>query len=76
MDGFYRPRTLLKNTTPPQREQAPEVKDRKFVFLILDALREDFVEFDDASLKHTKLKADRPGAYKGKKLQVFKELKE
>ena len=44
--------------------------------MILDALREDFVEFDKDTVKHRRLDPERDGAFLGKKLTIFKELKE
>ena len=42
--------------------------------LLVDALREDFVEFDTNTSLH--LDAEASYAYKGKKITYFKELKD
>ena len=44
MNGFFRQRALLTDTTPARI--LPSKSDRKVIFLMVDALREDFVEFD------------------------------
>jgi phosphatidylinositol glycan class O len=42
--------------------------------MLVDALREDFVEFDDSA--NTRIKADMPDHYKGQKIKLFKQLQE
>jgi predicted AlkP superfamily pyrophosphatase or phosphodiesterase len=42
--------------------------------MLVDALREDFVEFDESA--NTRIKADMPDHYKGQKLTLFKQLQE
>ena len=42
--------------------------------MLFDALREDFVEFDPET--HTYLDPEASYAYKGKKVELFKRLKE
>ena len=46
---------------------------RKVILLLADALREDFVEFDTNTF--TYLDPNRHGAYKGKKISLFKDAK-
>ena len=48
--------------------------DRKVIFLLVDALREDFVQFDEGT--HQYLDSESPSAYKGKKLKVFHDFKQ
>ena len=44
MNGFFKPKLNLNNHSEPF-EQASK-SDRKVIMLLVDALREDFVEFD------------------------------
>jgi len=62
----------LLDFTPPKPEKS-EGK-RKVILLLFDALREDFVELPNDT--HRFLALDLPGAYKGRKIQMFKEARE
>ena len=73
LDGFFREKTMLSDKSPP-RGSSPENSQRKVILLLADALREDFVEFPENV--DTYLKPEDPMAYKGKKLNLFKQLKE
>lgn len=44
--------------------------------MLVDALREDFVEFDSSATAHRRIQPSLPDHYKGHKLQLFKELRE
>ena len=70
--GFFRPKLALAEHSEPF--ETGYDSDRKVIMLLVDALREDFVEFDtNASLY---LDPEASYAYKGRKLSYFKELKE
>ena len=72
MMGFFKPKHNLTDHTQPFGEVGRN--DRKVIMLLVDALREDLVEFDtNASLY---LDPEASYAYKGQKLSYFKELKE
>ena len=72
MMGFFKPKLELTNHSEPFEKDS--ISDQKVILLLVDALREDFVEFD--SNAHLYLDADASYAYKGKKLTYFKELRE
>ena len=72
MLGFFRPKLALIDHSEPFETDYDS--DRKVVMLLVDALREDFVEFDTNT--HTYLDSEADYAYKGKKLQLFKNMKE
>ena len=69
MNGFFRQKAMLKDQTPPYT--TVNKSDRKVIFLMVDALREDFVEFDTNT--HRYLDLDSQYAYKGQKLRIFKD---
>ena len=46
------------------------------ILLLFDAMREDFIQFDKDSQKHTRISKDHPDHYRGRKLELFKRLKE
>ena len=73
MLGFFGKRAAHYANTPPYEPQQP-TNDRKVILLCLDALREDFVEYDADT--HTNLDPDSANAYTGKKMKLFRELKE
>jgi hypothetical protein len=58
LKGFYRERLLLPNKSPVDVDPP---KDRKVILMLCDALREDFVEFDDRA--HTRLDPDADTAF-------------
>lgn len=72
LDGFFREKTILMDKSSP-RLQEPKNSQRKVILLLADALREDFVEFPDNI--DTYLNTTSPMAYTGKKLDLFKKLK-
>jgi len=45
LQGFFRQKAVLSNKSPPPQPTIPN--DRKVILLMVDALREDFVHFDD-----------------------------
>lgn len=63
MQGFFRPKAILENKTEPERY--PRENERKVIMLLVDALREDYVEFDEKSFKHAHLTPDMPSDFKG-----------
>ena len=72
MMGFFKPKLNLTNHTDPYEKSGKG--DRKVIMLLVDALREDFVEFDTKT--KTYLDKESSYTYKGQKLTYFKELKE
>ena len=68
MIGFFKPKLNLTNHTEPFEKESKS--DRKVIMLLVDALREDFVEFDTNT--HLYLDTEASYAYKGKKLSYFK----
>ena len=58
-----------KTTEWPSR-----LTDRKVILLMVDALREDFVEFVNKS--HPRISESMPDHYRGDKITLFKELRE
>jgi hypothetical protein len=68
MAGLFPRRSSLPNKTTyedsPLYKELEIEKPRKVIMMLIDALREDFVQIDDASLK----KFDK---YKGKKISLF-----
>ena len=72
MNGFFKPKLNLNNHSEPFGQASKS--DRKVIMLLVDALREDFVEFDTNDNLY--LDQEASYAYKGKKLTYFKELKE
>ena len=70
--SFFKPKANLTDNTPPfEKAQAG---GRKVILMLFDALREDFVEFDSDT--HTYLDPGASYAYTGKKVELFKKLKE
>jgi len=47
LNGMFLQKQSLSINTPPQDNH--ESNNRKVIMLLVDALREDFVEFDDSS---------------------------
>jgi hypothetical protein len=45
LQGFFRQKALLANKTPSNPHTAQN--DRKVILMLVDALREDFVSFED-----------------------------
>ena len=64
MIGFFRPKMVLLDHSEPF--ETGYDSDRKVIMLLVDALREDFVEFDTNENLHLDPEADF--GYKGKKL--------
>jgi hypothetical protein len=68
MGGLFPRRSSLPNKTSyedsPLYKELEIEKPKKVIMLLIDALREDFVQIDEASLK----KFDK---YKGKKISLF-----
>jgi len=71
LHGMFMQKSSMNNTTEPHDKHS---KNRnKVVMLLVDALREDFVEFDDSSEHLIDMEASN---FKGQRIQVFKELME
>jgi hypothetical protein len=69
LQGFFRQKAVLTNkTAPPQ----PTINnDRKVILMLVDALREDFVLFNESA--PTRLD-EVPDHYRGQKLTLFNEI--
>jgi phosphatidylinositol glycan class O len=64
---------LLENITPnPNHER----NDRKVVMLLVDGLREDFIDFGPEPGVKLVIDPEEPDAYKSDKFQIFRRLKE
>lgn len=69
--GFFKPKLNLDDKSPTVPSgSSPK---RKVILLLADALREDFVEFD--TNMHRYLDLNRHGAYNGKRLNLFRDMK-
>jgi len=69
--GFFKQKELLENKTPnPLHER----NDRKVVMVLVDALREDFIDFGPEHGLDLLIDPAESVAYKGKKFQTFKNL--
>jgi hypothetical protein len=71
LQGFFRQKAVLSNKSPPPQPTIPN--DRKVILLMVDALREDFVHFDDNEWTRV---GEMASKYRGKKLTLFKELRD
>ena len=72
LNGFFKPRTML--TDHSQMAQKHAKSGKKVIFMLFDAMREDFLEWpEDASLY---LSDKASYSYKGKKITLFKDLVE
>lgn len=70
--GFFKQKELLENKTPnPEGER----NDRKVLMILVDALREDFIDYGNDQVK-TLIDPTSSQSYKGTKFSVFKELRE
>jgi predicted AlkP superfamily pyrophosphatase or phosphodiesterase len=58
LQGFFRQKAILTNKTSP--EHNPRPNDRKVIMVLIDALREDFVELDETASRHARLTQDMP----------------
>jgi predicted AlkP superfamily pyrophosphatase or phosphodiesterase len=67
--GFFKPKMNLEDKSTILQTKT----NRKVILLLADALREDFVEFDTNMKRYLDL--ERYGAYKGKRLRLFRESK-
>lgn len=69
--GFFKQKELLENKTPnPNHERG----DQKVVMVLVDALREDFIEWPKDHGLDLLIDPNEELAYKGTKFQVFKNL--
>lgn len=71
--GFFKPKLNIDTKAVGNSHYQKPVQ-RKVILLLADALREDFVEFD--TNMHRFLDENRPGAYKGKRLDIFRKTKQ
>lgn len=74
--GFLRPKTLLPNRTLGESVADLNPNDHKVVLLLVDALREDFVEFSDDVQHLRTIPEDSVEGYQGRKMDIFKNIKE
>ena len=72
MSGFSKPRhMILQNSEPGPEHEAP---GRKVLFILFDALREDYIEWPGD--KQPNLDPNAPYAFTGNKVSLFKNLVE
>lgn len=74
--GFLKPKILLPNRTQPDLVSDLQPNDHKVILLLVDALREDFVEFSENTQHLRTIDEDSVEAYPGKKMTIFREMKE
>jgi hypothetical protein len=72
LQGFFRQKAVLSNKSPAPQPTIPN--DRKVILMMVDALREDFVHFDDN--EWTRVGEMSSSKYRGKKLTLFKEIRD
>lgn len=72
--GFFKQKAILENKTAVPVDQAPS--DRKVIMLLVDALREDFVDFGANTTTTLSLDPNASYAYRGPKLTLFKEMRD
>jgi len=65
LKGFFREKALLPNRTNGTKVNSQEPNDRKVIMLLVDALREDFVAFDEPSKHFRYIDEEGPETYKG-----------
>lgn len=63
LHGMFMQKQSMTNTSEPQDK--PKRNNKKVVMLLVDALREDFVEFDDSSEHLIDMEAS---TYKGQRI--------
>ena len=70
LSGFLRPRHIITETA----ELKPEHSEpgRKVLFILYDALREDYIEWPNDKMPN--LDPNASYAYKGRKVELFKRL--
>ena len=72
--GFFKQKAILHNKTPAFSHNYKN--DNKVIILLIDALREDFVDFGAKNKATLKLSSEAEYAYKGQKLTLFKKLRD
>lgn len=72
LNGFFRERTTLTDSS--ELKEKHYEPGRKIIYLLFDALREDFCEWPD-DVK-TNLETEPFQAYQGQKLTLFRDLAE
>ena len=68
-NGFFVPRTKLTEVSPMTQEH--EKPGRKVIFMLFDALREDFLEWPEK--QSLNLDSEASYAYQGEKVSLFKD---
>lgn len=71
LQGFFREKAII-----PRKSDATNIinvipNPRKVIMLLVDALREDFVDFDE-EMAEFKFITDLEATYKGKKMEVMR----
>lgn len=70
--GFFKNKEVLTNKTPNEEGIR---NDRKLMFILVDGLREDFIDFGKEDVKKA-IDINAPNAYHGERFQIFKKLRE
>jgi len=74
MSGFFK-KTQSVTRKSDASLISPEPNNRKVFMLVVDGLSEDFVAFDDKTIKLKNMSPEE-SFYKGKKLNIMKDLRE
>ena len=73
--GFFKQKATLDNKTErAAHDKAPS--DHKIIILLVDALREDFVDFGSNTTARLMLDPTAPYGYTGPKLTFFREMRD
>jgi len=72
--AFFKQKEILTYKT--QTAENAEPSDRKLIVLLIDALREDFVEFGTQDAANLRINQNSPNSYQGKKITLFNKLRQ
>ena len=72
--AFFKQKEILTNKTNTAVNAEPS--DRKLILLLIDALREDFIDFGSQDVSSLRIDPSSESAYKGQKLTLFNKLRE
>ena len=75
LQGFFREKSVITRKSDVTHVINTAPNNRKVIMLLVDALREDFVDFDEQTSKLQQI-APEEASYKGKKMSVMRDLRE
>ena len=76
LGGSFKPKMNLPNRTPKRENgKGIDTSQRKVIVMIIDAMREDFLLYDENAAKHTRL-PETEESFNGTRISIFKELRE